>query len=480
MSTTAIAALLFALACAALAWLWRRSRSSLAQAERHCAILREVIDAADAAFVLYDPDDRLVLASRSLIELYAGAGLDLSPGRRFEDILRQALAQGLIPEAEGCADEWLQQRLRLHREGGTASRRLVDGRWRRISEQRLSDGSVLGFSVDVTEQTRQQSALEAARAEAEREHQRLEDAIEALPDGFALYDRDDRLVIFNQRYRELYPLVAPAMRLGLTFEEILRYGLPRGQYPQAQGREEEFVSERMQRHLHPGQPVLQELPGNRWLRIDERRTRDGGIAGVRTDVTELVRREQALQRLNAQLDEANRQLGQLSETDALTGIANRRHFDRRLAEEWQRRRRQHHPLALLLLDVDHFKHYNDAHGHPRGDECLRRIATALQGCVRRASDVVARYGGEEFAVLLPYTAASDAQAMAQACIAAVDALAIEHGHSDVAPQVTVSIGVAVAVAVAGAEPAALVSAADGALYQAKAGGRHRLQMASPG
>jgi PAS domain-containing protein len=155
------------------------------------------------------------------------------------------------------------------------------------------------------------SAEVQERDNAEQARRRLEDAIEALPDGFALFDRDDRLLLCNERYRALYRESAPAIRPGAGFEDLLRYGLAHGQYPEAVGQEAAWLAERLRTHHEPGPPVLQELPGNRWLRIDERRTRDGGVAGVRADVTALVRREQTLERLNQELDESKSRLERL-------------------------------------------------------------------------------------------------------------------------------------------------------------------------
>ncbi|MBL8287205.1 MAG: diguanylate cyclase [Rubrivivax sp.] len=439
---------------------------------------QRLLDHLACGIVLYDADDRLVLCNADFRRLYSALADELQPGRRFEDILRRAVARGVIPEAAGREEEWVRERLREHAQPtGPLVRRTADGRWRRIVETPLPDGSLLAFSVDITEQVAKAELAERALADARLARERLDDAIEALPDAFALYDADDRLVVCNTRYRETYATSAPALNPGARFEDILRYGLARGQYPQAAGREAEWLAERLQRHRNPASPHLQQLPGNRWLRIDERRTRDGGIAGVRAEVTELVRREQRLVELNAQLDEARARLEQLSETDELTGIANRRHFERRLAEEVSRLERHGTPFALLLVDVDHFKRYNDLHGHQQGDRCLRQVAQVLAARARRPTDLVARYGGEEFAVLLPHTTRDAAMTQAMRLLAAVDDAHLVHGDSPVAPFVTLSLGGALA----GSEPRlsteALVQAADRALYRAKAAGRHRVEFA---
>lgn len=122
----------------------------------------------------------------------------------------------------------------------------------------------------------------------------LLDALECVPDGFVYYDADDRLVICNQTYRDIYGLSKDAIQLGMTFESILRKGLENGQYPEAKGREEDWLAERLARHHACGAPIEQKLPGGRWLRIEERRTAEGGIVGFRVDITEQKQREQAL------------------------------------------------------------------------------------------------------------------------------------------------------------------------------------------
>jgi diguanylate cyclase (GGDEF)-like protein len=177
-----------------------------------------------------------------------------------------------------------------------------------------------------------------------------------------------------------------------------------------------------------------------------------------------------------------------SATDALTGLANRRHFDQALIQEWGRARRQGAPLSLLMIDVDHFKRYNDHYGHPGGDACLQAVAAVLAQAGKRPGDLVARYGGEEFVLLLPGTSAEGAAHVARRIFDALDGRAIEHAASPVSPVVTISVGVGTAVLGTGGahaaaptnarpdsaapdEPAALVGAADQALYAAKRAGR---------
>jgi diguanylate cyclase (GGDEF)-like protein/PAS domain S-box-containing protein len=193
----------------------------------------------------------------------------------------------------------------------------------------------------------------------------------------------------------------------------------------------------------------------------------------------LVTLRDAEQRRRAEqaLGQANAELSTLASTDALTGLANRRQFDATLRKEWFRALRDGAPLALLMIDIDHFKPLNDRFGHQVGDAFLAAVAQAIQDNVRRAGDMAARYGGEEFAVVLPGTAASGALDIAESirrAVMATDFGAIVAGG----PSITVSIGVASTVPIAGAGAATLVHGADAALYHAKRNGRNRVEMLS--
>jgi diguanylate cyclase (GGDEF)-like protein len=185
-----------------------------------------------------------------------------------------------------------------------------------------------------------------------------------------------------------------------------------------------------------------------------------------------------LQRLGA----TNKSLEHLSLHDGLTDLANRRYFDKYLADQMAIARRHQRMLALVLCDVDSFKAYNDHYGHPAGDECLKRIAAALRSCCRRPADMAARYGGEEFAMILPDTDLIAAARIAEAARDAVAQLKIEHRHSPAAGHASISGGVAILHRSADMTAQQLMAAADQALYQAKLQGRNRMvsAQAEPG
>jgi len=203
-------------------------------------------------------------------------------------------------------------------------------------------------------------------------------------------------------------------------------------------------------------------------------------------------------RLFQQLEETNRHLLQLASSDCLTQLANRRYFDEFLEQEWQRMSREATPLSLILCDVDYFKAYNDAYGHPAGDNCLQQVAIALSKSVKRPADLVARYGGEEFAVILPNTGIEGAVQVAEAIRTRVRDLELVQANTQASQYVTLSVGIACTVPRPArtcpqgesskaphcnllhpeSSPAALIAAADRALYQAKAAGRNTVRVAT--
>jgi len=177
-----------------------------------------------------------------------------------------------------------------------------------------------------------------------------------------------------------------------------------------------------------------------------------------------------------QLSEANTRLAELSVTDPLTGLANRRALEAHAEGEWRRVARAGGSLAFVMLDVDHFKAYNDSLGHLAGDECLRRLASALRRLAQRPGDLVARYGGEEFACLFVGLEHEQTPAHAERLRATIEELGLPHPASGVAPVVTISIGVGWANPVPNGEWRCVLAAADAALYRAKQRGRNRIEM----
>ncbi|MEW7007027.1 diguanylate cyclase [Lentilitoribacter sp. EG35] len=294
---------------------------------------------------------------------------------------------------------------------------------------------------------------------AERSEQRLIDAMESLPNGFVLYDKNDRLVICNQRYRDLYAKSADLMVPGAFFSEIIRKGVERGQYIEAVGREEEWIAKRLKDHNNPGEPIEQKLPDDKWLRVQERRTSEGGFVGFRIDISQLKQQE--------------RKLEQLAWTDSLTSALNRHRFMELAGKELDRAKRHNHEMSFMLLDADHFKQINDEYGHAAGDAVLIELVKRSTK-VLRAHDLMGRFGGEEFCVLLPDVDAAGAARAAERLRKAVAELPFIFEGQLI--KASISIGVATLAADEGLRR--LMKRADTALYQAKNAGRDCVQSAA--
>lgn len=183
--------------------------------------------------------------------------------------------------------------------------------------------------------------------------------------------------------------------------------------------------------------------------------------------------KQLVQEKTKELSEANEKLRQISLTDGLTGIANRRSYDNYLEKEWMRSIRDKTPITIIMIDVDNFKLFNDHYGHYAGDKCLKNVAHTLSSLFRRPADLVARYGGEEFSIILPNT--DNAFEIANNCRAAIEDLHILHEHSNVSNEVTISVGISSAIPSGIMDPYELVNYADKALYRAKESGRNRVE-----
>ncbi|MBA3581606.1 MAG: GGDEF domain-containing protein [Gammaproteobacteria bacterium] len=183
----------------------------------------------------------------------------------------------------------------------------------------------------------------------------------------------------------------------------------------------------------------------------------------------------SLRHSNARLQVLNEELTQLSATDSLTGVANRRYFEERLAYEFSRAMRDHTPLSVMMIDADYFKNYNDSLGHVAGDECLQRLALCVRDSLKRPADLVARYGGEEFVVMLPNTDAQGAHRLAEEIRTHLKEMKMPHPDSPLNGLVTMSFGICGVMPKENTSKETLIKRADEALYMAKAAGRDRVQ-----
>ncbi len=332
-----------------------------------------------------------------------------------------------------------------------------------VAQARLLDGTRAALARCAAQEQARADALAMAR----RERDLLVVAMNLLPIGVAVFDRRGRPVLLNRYLGELLPELqrsAPAQGHKELLQMERRAGVVAengGQMPPGSGAPQ------------PDQqraPQLLQYPGDRWIQGYLAHEDQSVTVVARCDVTELVRDQR-------QAKVAYEQLSRQSAIDGLTGVTNRRRFDEILGSEWLRAARSGAGMSLLMVDIDHFKRFNDHYGHVAGDECLRQIAQLLQACVRRAGETVARYGGEEFVILLPGADVPQAEQLARRCLNGVGQMALAHAASPTARHVTFSIGVAQVFPSAAHDPASLVNAADAAMYRAKTAGRARYEVA---
>lgn len=299
----------------------------------------------------------------------------------------------------------------------------------------------------------------------------LASSLQVLNVGIEIWDTQDRLVYYNEKINDMWPNFHTPAHLGQTFEAITRANFRKRLYPAAIGREESWLAQQLALRVAPKEPQIIEISGDRWVNSTKTRTPDGFLIVIRADVTALVRKGRDLEACNSLLIHQ-------STTDALTGLPNRRRFDEVLATEWQRAGRNGTSLSMLMVDIDHFKRYNDHYGHVTGDACLRQVAQVLHSCVRRAGELVARYGGEEFVLLLPGSDMAHACEVAQQCLDQIAALALPHPGSPTRAHISLSIGVACIEPDPDMDPCNMINAADAAMYRAKSSGRAHAQVAN--
>ena len=262
-----------------------RAHTTAVMAERR---LWDSINTINDGFAVYDADLRLVTANSAYMAVMDGLGI--APGIAYADLVRLVVASGRVELGEVSVDDFVAGMVaRLDTDPiEPVTVQLKSGTWMRLVNRRARDGDMVTLALDITEQMR------------------IWAAVEAIPDGFVLFDREDRLLTCNQRYRDIYTVSAPAMVPGARFEDILRYGLARGQHPDAIGREEEWLAHRLDQHHNPVGLQEQLLADGRWIRSQDLPTPDGGRVGLRMDVTEAKAQQAALLTAREAAEAANR------------------------------------------------------------------------------------------------------------------------------------------------------------------------------
>ena len=276
--------------------------------------LIDAIESMSDGFALFDRDDRYVLTNSRYRRLYVDHSHLFEPGMRYEDTMRLSAERGYQDLGGSSIEDWLRRRVAWHQAcAEPIERRLPDGRWIRAVERRTADGGIVAIRTDITERKRAEEALQAAQ-------EQLADAVESISEGFVLFDSEDRYVLTNSNYRRLYPGIEDLCTPGRTFESAMRANMERDLHEFGPGGRDAWFREIMEWHRACDQPMEQQLKDGRWVRAVERRTRNGGIAGIRTDVTAIKLAEATLMRKVHDLEAAQERLEKLSrDLTAMTG-----------------------------------------------------------------------------------------------------------------------------------------------------------------
>ena len=262
-----------------------RAHTAAVMAERR---LWDSINTIKDGFAVFDADQRLVAANTSYLAAFRGVEVGL--GTNYADVLALAARSGLVELGAEPADDWC-ARMAARWEGDPIEPEVVqfrNGHWARLIDRRARDGDMVSLALNITEEMR------------------IWAAIETLPDGFVLFDREERLLAFNHRYREMFPDSAEAMVPGTSFEDLLRHGLRKGHVPEAVGREDDWLAERLDQMRHAEGVSICQLADGRWIEEHDHRTPDGGRVGVRRDITPQMEQQAALETARAQAEAANR------------------------------------------------------------------------------------------------------------------------------------------------------------------------------
>ena len=411
--------------------------------------LTAVIDAMPAGLIFYDDQDRLVLSNKYYTDMHAATAEVRVKGACFEDILRAAATREVSDAASADAEQWIAGRLAAHAAPYDLSEhRYKDGRWLRVQTCRTADGGSIGIHIDISELKRREQELNI-------QNMRFEAALQNMSQGLAMFDRDRRLVISNDRFAQLYDLPPEMVRPGTDVEKILRHRVANGNIGPDRA---DFVQSRMA-HVLKGKSSdsIVELTDGRLIEVGHRPMPDGGWVSTHEDVTERRR--------------ADERIAHLARHDTLTSLPNRMRF-REYMEAALARVRQGEMLALHCIDLDQFKGINDALGHVAGDALLMQVATRIRSCVRN-TDLIARFGGDEFAVVqVAVQGRQDAE-----ILAARIARELSEPYDFNGPLAPISASIGIAMAPAdGMDTDELLRKADIAMYRAKADGRRTFRV----
>lgn len=346
------------------------------EAETARALLQDALESTTEAFALYDSEGRLAIFNRAYRDLYRHSPELLTPGVSFETILRDRLRQNMVPDLVGDGEAWVQWRLQtFFRASGSIERAFPGGTWWKVNEQRTANGGIAQIATDITAIKAREEALAAAKTEAETSKTLLQDALASLSDAFALFDDHGRLVAFNRAWEILFADSPDLLRVGNVYEDIVRERGRRGLTHDFADDPEGWMRWRMDIFWNEKGPIERLFPNGRWWRFVEKRTADGGVAQIATEITAIKAREEATQRLQDQLAHVTRvsTMGQMA-----TGFAHELNQPLAAIVNYaQGCLRRHRSGAIAADDFVRVTELIVAQAHRAGD-IIRRIRRFVQ------------------------------------------------------------------------------------------------------
>jgi len=460
-----VLAVLFGSLAVALTRMLMRRLYELERSEEQRSLLSLIVDQNPVSIIVTDPDANITYVNPSFCNL-TGYSAEEAMGRN-----PSILKSGLNPP-ETFPEMWTKLAAGQQWSGELCNKK-KDGSlyWEMAHLFPILDSTgtithLAGVKENITNRKRAEEALTSSLS-------LLNATLESTVDGILVVDLNGHVVRWNQKFVDLWQVPEEVLNSDVRYR-VTDHIVSQMQQP------EEFLARVMQLYNTPEESSVDTLylaDGRIFKRFSQPQRIGDNVVGRVWSFDDITERRHAKEAL----EESNRKLEVLCITDGLTGIANRRRFDEILIMEHARHVRSGGELSLIMLDIDHFKEFNDSYGHVKGDECLAQIAQVIADCINRPTDLAARYGGEEFACILPETDRSGTVVIAEKIRRGIMALSIPHMQSSVADCVTVSLGVASVQCTKGGSVVNIVAQADEMLYRAKSRGRNRVEfVAAPG
>jgi diguanylate cyclase (GGDEF)-like protein len=403
---------------------------------------------------LFDQAKRLVVCNQRYIQMYGLSPEVVKPGCYLRDLISHRNELGFI---QVDIDEYCTRILEHVARGETVTLQSTDGRSLQITHRPLSDGGWVATHEDITERTRQEQDTFQQATELARINMQFDAALSNMAQGLCMFDGQRRLVVWNERYAELYQLPPGLLKIGTPHQAIIAdrisRGILKGETSDLAAREK--IASLNQLPKDTASSRVDEFSDGRFILVTRQPMADGGWLATHEDITERRR--------------AEAEIIHLARHDALTGLANRAEFNAKLEEASKRLKRNGGAVTVMMIDLDRFKAVNDTLGHPAGDQLLIEVGQRLQSTIRE-TDVLARLGGDEFAIIQEGGPNQHEAAIALA-LRIIDAISQPFDLNGNRANLGTSIGIVLAPEHE-SDPEGLLKRADLALYDAKANGRN--------